>query len=127
MATNEVYSFPERWLLALVTTDPATPTSSSPVRAGELTGVATVDKDTSSNKTSVDWGFAVYTLSVKAVNNSGNSAVALYDNIYYVDADTPKLSKKSTTGHFFGMALETITSGSTATIQVLHIPSPSGI
>jgi hypothetical protein len=42
-----------------------------------------------------------------------------------VDADTPKLSKK-TAGYFFGFALETVGSGSTATIKVLHIPSPGG-
>lgn len=126
MATNEVFSFPERWNFALVATDPATPTSGSPMRAGTMTGVANADEDATSLKTSGDWGFAVYDLSVKGVNDAGNSAVALYDNIYYVDADTPKLSKKSS-GYFFGVALETVTSGSTDTINVLHIPSPSGI
>jgi hypothetical protein len=60
---------------------------------------------------------------VKAVNDSGNSAVAVGDEIFYVDADTPKLSKKSS-GYKFGIALEAVTSGETATINVLHIPGP---
>jgi hypothetical protein len=61
--------------------------------------------------------------SVKGVDGNGNSAVAVGDAIWYVDADTPKLSKKSA-GYFFGIALEAVNSAATATIQVLHIPSP---
>lgn len=59
----------------------------------------------------------VFDLSVKAVNDSGNSAVAIGDQIFYNANDTPKLSKKQG-GRFFGYALEAITSGSTATINV---------
>jgi hypothetical protein len=60
----------------------------------------------------------VYDLSVKAVNDSGNSTVAIGDKLYYVSGDTPKLSKK-VSGVFFGYAMEGITAGSTATIEVL--------
>ncbi|HRJ41120.1 MAG TPA: hypothetical protein PL105_04540, partial [Caldilineaceae bacterium] len=38
----------------------------------------------------------------------------------YVDADTPKLSKKAS-GYFFGFAMATVGSGSTATIEVAHV------
>lgn len=82
-----------------------------------LTGIALTDRD-SANSASVDVD-GVYAVSVAAIDGSGNSAVAVGDPIYYVDADTPKLSKK-TAGVLFGFALATITSGSTATINVLQ-------
>lgn len=124
MATNmtrdDIYRIP------VVCSDPATPASGDPVRYGLLTGVALVAESAGGNatgETTVDFGPREWNLSVKAVNDSGNSAVAKGDAIFYVDADTPKLSKKSS-GYFFGIASEAITSGSTATIKVMHIPSP---
>jgi predicted RecA/RadA family phage recombinase len=104
--------------LAVVCSDPATPASGDPVRFGERCGVAQANEQ-SDGKTVVDFTPGRgYDLSVKAVDGGGNSAVAFGDKLYYVDADTPKLSKKST-GRFFGYALETITSGSTDTINVM--------
>jgi predicted RecA/RadA family phage recombinase len=91
--------------------------SGDPEVIGSLHGVLLTDAD-SSNKAGVDLGPAVYDLSVKAVNDSGNVAVAIGDAIYFTRADTPKLNKKGS-GAFFGIALETIDSGSTATINVL--------
>lgn len=67
----------------------------------------------------------VFDLSVKGVNDDGNSAVAIGDRIYYVAADTPKLSKKKS-GKFFGVAVETVGSGLTATINV-KVVQPSGV
>lgn len=101
--------------LSLVVTDPASPVSGDPVRFGEIVGVATTD-ERSDGTTSVDFA-GVYALSVKGVDGGGNSAVALGDRIYYVDADTPKLSKKAA-GRFVGFALQTVNAGATATIQV---------
>lgn len=127
MATNMREKFLDL-VLPVACSDPTTPASNAPVRFGRLTGVALTDEGEGQNAatdTSVDFGFNVYDLSVKAVDGGGNSAVAVGDTIYYVDADTPKLSKK-TTGYFFGFALETVTSGSTATIKVLHNPTPGG-
>lgn len=124
MATNRVMK--PGWQQSLVVTDPATPASGDPVRIGTMTGVALVDEGDGGNgatETTVDVGPAVWDLSVKGVDASGNSAVALGDPIYYVDADTPKLSKKNT-GYFFGIALEAVGSGQTATINVMHVPSP---
>ncbi len=60
----------------------------------------------------------VFDLSVKAINDAGNSAVAIGDAIYYTAADTPVLSKKSS-GKLFGYALEAIDTGETDTINVL--------
>lgn len=124
MATNmtrdDIYRVP------VVCSDPTTPTSGAPVRYGLLTGVALVDEGDGGNaatETTVDFGPREWDLSVKGINDSGNSAVAKGDAIFYVDADTPKLSKKSS-GYFFGIASETVGSGQTATIRVMHVPSP---
>lgn len=101
--------------LSLVATDPASPVSGDPVRVGELPGVALTSMRSDST-TSIQTD-GVFNLSVKGVDGSGNSAVAVGDILYYVDADTPKLSKK-TAGHRFGYAMATVGSGSTATIAV---------
>jgi len=125
MATNEVFDLGNGGeTLSLAVTHPTTPTSGAPVRAGFLTGVAQTAEDAAGD-TTVAIGLRVDDLSVKAVNDSGNSAVAKFDALFYTDADTPPLSKKSS-GYFYGYALETVTSGATSTIRVLHIPSGSG-
>jgi hypothetical protein len=124
MAKNIV--FDPGYQLTVVVSDPATPASGDPVRFGQLTGIALVDEGDGGNEsteTTVNFGPFVADLSVKAVDGSGNSAVAVGDPLWYVDADTPKLSKKAT-GYFYGFALEAITSGATATIQVMHVPAP---
>lgn len=124
MATNLIIQNAE--ILSVVCSDPTTPTTGAPVRYGYDTGVALTDEGEGGNgatTTTVDFGERVWDLSVKGVDDSGNSAVAVGDQIYYVDADTPKLSKKST-GYLFGTALETVGSGSTATINVKKSKSP---
>jgi predicted RecA/RadA family phage recombinase len=123
MAKNEV--FLPGYYLSVVCSDPTTPASGDPVRLGNLTGIAMTDEGDgiTSTETSVYFGPGVFDLSVKGIDGSGNSAVSAGDALWYVDADTPKLSKK-TTGYFFGFALEGVLSGATSTIQVLHVPSP---
>lgn len=124
MATNRIYE--DAYHLSVVCTSPTTPASGDPVRYGNLTGVALTAESEGGNAsgyTSVDFGPSVWDLSVKGIDDSGNSAVAVGDAIFYVDADTPKLSKKSS-GYFFGFATETVGSGSTDTINVIHAPSP---
>ena len=93
--------------------------SGDPARYGTLTGVALADKRASDNITSVDFGQSAWNLSVKAINDYGNSAVAVGDQLYYVDGDTPKISKKAS-GFFFGYALSALNSGATGTINVLN-------
>ena len=115
MAKNLIYSKLDG--LRVQCSHPTTPASGDPVRYGEMTGVALVNED-ANGYTQVDFTQnRVWDLSVKAIDGGGNSAVALGDKLYYVDADTPVLSKK-TTGRFFGYALEAITAGSTDTILV---------
>jgi predicted RecA/RadA family phage recombinase len=101
-------------------THPTTPASGNPVRIGTFCGVAVTDESAGGNATGETTVLTegVVNVSVKGVNGSGNSAVAVGDKIYYTDADTPVLAKKST-GTLFGYALSTVGSGSTATIAVL--------
>lgn len=113
MAKNRAYD--EGRKLSVVCTDPATPASGDPVLVGQIPGVALTD-ERADGTTTVDTA-GVYKLSVKAVDGVGDSAVAAGDIIYYVAADTPKLSKKNT-GVRFGYALEAIAAGATATIMV---------
>ena len=129
MATNIKRYLQQHFALPVVVSHPTTPVSGDPVRYGELTGIALTDEGEGGNGatyTTVEFGACVADVSVKAVDGSGNSAVAVGDTIYYVDADTPVLSKKAS-GYFFGFALETITSGSTDTINVLKLPAGSNI
>ncbi len=103
-------------IITVAVSHPASPASGDPVRIGEFCGVAVRDKGSASETTVRIRG--VVSVSVKGVDGSGNSAVAVGDKIYYVDADTPPLSKKAT-GKFFGYALGTVSSGGTGTINVL--------
>lgn len=124
MATNIV--FQPGYKQSVVCSSPASPVSGDPVRYGNMTGLALTDEGEGGNistETTVEFGPYVADLSVKGVDGSGNSAVAVGDALWYVDADTPHLSKKSA-GYFYGIALEAVDAGATATIQVLHIPSP---
>lgn len=116
MAPNEIY---DGQRIAVAVSSPSTPASGDPVRYGRITGVALAAKDTTTNLTPVDFGNRTWDVSVKAVDDTGNNAVAVGDRLYYVDADTPKISKKAS-GTFFGIALEAITAGSTDTINVMH-------
>lgn len=127
MATNITRYLQEWPALPVACSHPATPATGDPVRFGELTGVALTDEGEGGNaatETTVYFGDCVAEVSVKGVDGSGNSAVAAGDSIYYVDADTPPLSKK-TAGYFFGVALEAVSSGATATIKVMHISGPN--
>lgn len=123
MADNLIFENPR--ILSVVCTHPTTPAAGDPVRYGNLCGVAVTDESGGGNPsgyTSVDFGHAVYDLSVKGIDDDGNSAVAVGDAIFYVDADTPKLSKKQS-GYFFGFAMETVNSAATSTIRVLRVPT----
>ena len=85
-----------------------------PVAVGELVGVALTDTDINGKVRVLTEG--IFNLEVKAVDDSGNKAIAVGDYVNYVAGDTPHLSKKS--GIRFGIALEAIDAGTTATIKV---------
>ena len=114
MATNVTREIGNQ--LDVTVSHPTTPESSMPVRWGEKVGVALADEDATTGKTPVKFDGCA-TFSVKGVDGSGNSAVAEGARLYYVDADTPPISKKNT-GRLVGQALGAVASGATATIEV---------
>lgn len=96
---------------------PASPISGDVVRVGDRVGIALTDEGTDDSKTTVKFRCAAE-VPVKGVNAGGNSAVAVNDVLYYVDGDTPHLSKK-VAGTRAGLAQAAVSSGGTATILVL--------
>lgn len=95
----------------------STVVSGDPVVVGNgIRGVAQTSYNSADGKAVIDTE-GVYDLSVQAVDDAGNSAVAVGDRLYYNASDSPKLSKKKS-GKFFGFALEAINTGLTATINV---------
>jgi predicted RecA/RadA family phage recombinase len=117
MATNKVQDGKILRLTVGSTVD-----SGDPVVVGNaIRGVALTDYDSADGKASVETE-GVYDLSVTATDDSGNSAVAIGDRLY---SDGTTITKKKS-GKFFGIALEVVTTGATATINVLIGP-PAGI
>lgn len=120
MATNIKYE--PGWSLNLTCTKPDAPDSGDPVRIGNLTGIAIKDEDTA-GKTAVYTGPFVAEFSVK---DNGGSGIAVGDTIWYHDDATPVLDNVPTGGYYYGIALEAVTAGQTATIQVRHDDAPGG-
>lgn len=109
-----------RYLTDVAATQPATPTSGTPVLLGQIPGVALTDEGEGGNASgniSMDCG-GIHDLEVEAVNNAGNVAVAVGDILYYDSAATIKINKDVTNGVRYGYALEAITSGGSDTIKV---------
>ena len=120
MATNIKYE--PGWSLDLACTTPDKPNSGDPVRIGNLTGIALTDED-AAGKTVVNTGPFVAKFSVK---DNGNTGIAIGAPIWYHDDATPVLDNVSTGGYYYGIALEAISTGQTATIQVYHDCAPGG-
>jgi predicted RecA/RadA family phage recombinase len=102
---------------SVTVTDPATPVSGDPVLFADLPGLALTDEGKGGNpagKTTVKFR-GVVDIPVKGVNGAGNSAVADGDVLYYVAADTPKVSKKAT-GVRYGVAMGKPTDAAGATL-----------
>lgn len=88
--------------LKCVPTSPATPASGDPCVFNNIAGVAETAQDTD-GLTLINTN-CMADLLVDGVDQSGNSAVAAGDTIYYTSGDTIKLSKKNT-GVKFGTAI----------------------
>lgn len=88
--------------------------------------VALTDRDTAGYAT-VDVGPAVYDLSAVAKDADGNSAIAVWDRLYWDTGQSPDALSKDSTKIFFGYALETVDSGETATINVLKWPATDSL
>lgn len=114
MATNEVLEDADN----IYITVPSGTVSGDPVAAGQITGVAQIDRQADGKATITRKG--MHKLSVKGIDGSGDSAVAEGDIIYHTVADTPPLSKKAT-GKRFGYAGpgQAVVAGATTTIDVI--------
>jgi predicted RecA/RadA family phage recombinase len=89
--------------------------SGQPVVVGVIPAVALTDADANNQAACLLEG--VFSLSVVATNNAGNSAVVEGDALY-IDGSSV-ISKDATNDTFFGYAVGAVTSGATATINVL--------
>lgn len=92
--------------------------SGDPTVVGNIPGVLLGDADAAN--TAVLQLDGVFNLLVDGVDQSGNSAVAKGDIIYFTVGDTIKLSKKNT-GVRFGYADGTVTSGIHTTVIPVQI------
>ena len=120
MADNIKYE--PGWKLDLACTKPDEPDSNDPVRIGYLTGIAEDDED-AAGKTPVNTGPFVGKFSVK---DNGGSGISIGDVLWYHDDQTPPLDNVSTGGYYYGIALEAVGAGLTATIRVRHSDAPGG-
>jgi len=120
MADNIKYE--PGWSLDLTCTKPNEPNSGDPVRIGNLTGIALTDED-AAGKTAVNTGPFVAKFAVKA---NGGAGIAIGAPIWYHDDATPVLDNVSAGGYYYGIALEAISAGQTATIRVYHDCAPGG-
>ncbi len=123
MPTNEVFRYAEI-LEGIACSSPALPAAGGPVRYGNLTGVALGAEGEGGNpalQCTVDFGLRVWDLSVIDTVGGG---IATGDVLFLQDG-APATIDNLSTGYFFGFALETVGAGLTATIRVLHVPSPA--
>ncbi|HLF28217.1 MAG TPA: capsid cement protein [Anaerolineae bacterium] len=89
-----------------------------PVEIVDLHGVALTTRD-GDGKATVKFPFAyVAKHTVEAVNNAGDSAVAIGDKLYYDTAADIKINKDGANGKGYGYALETIDAGGSDAIKV---------
>jgi hypothetical protein len=111
--------------LAVIVSDPAVPVSGDPVRFGQLTGIAMNDEGAGgvlATQTIVDFGPFVATIPVEDELALGGG-IAVGDALFYDDTGS-NVNNDNVNGYFFGMALAIVGNGLTATIAVLHTPSP---
>lgn len=113
MATNEKRV--QGRYLNLVASNPANPASGALCRYGTMIGIAIVT-GAGGLAFPIDFGPAVYTVSVKGQNASGNTPVAAGDVLYYTDGQA--FLDKTVTGYAAGTALAAVTSGATTSIDV---------
>jgi len=83
---------------------------------GNVNGVALTDTDDDGNIRMATGG--VFDLSVTGADNSGNAEISAGSKIY---DDSGTLNADETDGTAFGIALEGVSSGSTATIPVMIV------
>lgn len=103
-------------------TVPVGTVSGDPVEFGSLLhGMALTTRDSNGKATVKLNCLYIAEFTVEAKVAGGNSAVALYDVLYFDTAETIKINKDGTNGYPFGVALGTVSSGSSGAINVAVI------
>jgi hypothetical protein len=92
--------------------------SGDPDVVGDLPVVLLTSRDAAGNALCKGPGGPIFDLQVNAVNDTGASAVAWGQKLYYTAADPIPISKKAS-GSFFGYALGTLNGGANGVIHVL--------
>jgi hypothetical protein len=109
--------------LRVICSYPTTPASGGVVIYGDLCGIAEGDEDTVSGETVVRFGPWVGDLEVTDVNTGG---IAVGAPLFASKANPIVLSNLAS-GVFFGWANEVVTTGATATIEVIKAGYAGGI
>jgi hypothetical protein len=109
--------------LRLICTYPTTPAAGGVVIYGDLCGIAEGDEDPTTGETVVKLGPWVGDLEVTDINTGG---IAKGDPLFASKA-TPVVLSNLSTGVFFGWANEAITTGATATIEVIKDAYAGGV
>lgn len=111
-------------ILPVVVTSPAVPAAGDAVRFNLMTGIAALNEGEggcAATETMVAFKDGVYDLSV---TDSATGGIAVGDALWLHDGSPPTIDNVSTSGYFFGFALEAVSDQATATINVLHKNSP---
>ncbi len=103
---------------------PTLPTSGGkvgdPAMFGRRPGVFKTDQNATTGKATLKFNGS-HRFSVHAVNNAGNSAIAVGDDLFYDPAPgggNPTINKDVTNGFFFGVAAEAVATGVKSVIIV---------
>jgi predicted RecA/RadA family phage recombinase len=105
-------------------TSPAAPASGNPVRIGNLVGVAVTaegDGGNAATEATIYLDRGIFKLSV---TDSVGGGIAIGDSLFLADGAPPTISNTST-GYFFGTALEAVGVGATTSIYVLKAEAPA--
>lgn len=109
--------------IRVIATYPTTPAAGGVVVYGDLCGIAEGDEDTTSGETVVRFGPWIGDLEVTDINTGGIAKGAPL----FASKATPVVLSNLTTGVFFGWANEVVTTGATATIEVIKAGYSGGI
>jgi hypothetical protein len=109
--------------LRLICSYPTTPVAGGVVIYGDLCGIAEGDEDTVTGETVVKLGPWIGDLSVTDINTGGIAKGAPL----FASKATPVVLSNDSTGVFFGWANEIVTTGATATIEVIKDAYAGGV
>jgi hypothetical protein len=109
--------------IRVIASYPTTPAAGGVAIYGDLVGIAEGDEDTTSGETVVHFGPWIGDLEVTDINTGGIAVGAPL----FASKATPVVLSNLNTGVFFGWANEVVTTGATATIEVIKAGYSGGV